>query len=98
MFLVGQHMAQHAVTGVPAAPMPNRISAWAIYDIFETADDEMVFVGVVSDAQWQSFCAAFDLAESRQRLSRSHLTAIACRARERIMPVVRERFARHETG
>ncbi|MGR3503988.1 CaiB/BaiF CoA transferase family protein [Pseudaestuariivita sp.] len=57
-FLVGQHMAQHAVTGQPAPPMPERISAWAVYDVFEAADGQ-IFVGVVSDGQWQAFCAAF---------------------------------------
>ena len=58
-FLVGQHMAQQAVTGMPAKPMPVRTSAWAIYQIFETKDDEQVFVGLVSDKQWQAFCEAF---------------------------------------
>lgn len=61
-FLVGQHMAQKAVTGQAAQPMPVRISAWAIYDVFETAHPgEQLFVGVVSDSQWRSFCDAFDL-------------------------------------
>ncbi|OED37604.1 formyl-CoA transferase [Chromatiales bacterium (ex Bugula neritina AB1)] len=60
VFLVGQHMAQHAVTGIPAAPMPARTSAWAVYDVFETADAQM-FVGVVSDGQWQRFCEVFKL-------------------------------------
>ncbi|MGI9239124.1 MAG: CaiB/BaiF CoA transferase family protein, partial [Woeseiaceae bacterium] len=56
VFLVGQHIAQYAVTGTPAAPMPARVSAWAIYDVFETSDGEKVFVGVVSDTQWLTFC------------------------------------------
>lgn len=61
-FLVGQHMAQMAVTGEAAQPMPVRISAWAIYDVFETAHaDEQLFVGVVSDGQWRAFCDAFGL-------------------------------------
>jgi crotonobetainyl-CoA:carnitine CoA-transferase CaiB-like acyl-CoA transferase len=61
-FLVGQHMAQMAVTGKAAAPMPVRTSAWAVYDVFETDDpEEPVFIGVVSDGQWQAFCAAFGL-------------------------------------
>ncbi len=59
IFLVAQHMAQFAVTGKAADPMPNRISAWGIYDVFETADDGQVFVGVVSDKQWPVFCKAF---------------------------------------
>src|SRR5580658_620391 len=62
-FLVGQHMAQMAVTGKPAAPMPARTSAWAIYDVFDTAAADQIFVAVVSDAQWRAFCAEFGLAE-----------------------------------
>jgi crotonobetainyl-CoA:carnitine CoA-transferase CaiB-like acyl-CoA transferase len=61
VFLVGQHMAQYAVMGEPAAPMPARVSAWAIYQIFETKDDDQVFVGIVSDKQWHLFCEAFGL-------------------------------------
>lgn len=60
-FLVGQHIAQYSVTGVPAAPMPERISAWAVYDVFETKNGEKIFVGVVSDGQWSKFCKAFEL-------------------------------------
>ena len=63
-FLVGQHMAQKAVTGEPAQPMPVRVPAWAIYDVFETArPGEQLFVGVVSDSQWVVFCDAFNLTE-----------------------------------
>ena len=61
MFLVAQHMIQFAVTGQPAAPMPERISAWAVYDVFPTSDGQQVFVGVVSDTQWRAFCDAFGL-------------------------------------
>src|SRR3954447_5188238 len=63
MFLVAQHMMQFAVTGKPAAPMPERISAWAVYDVFDTADGSQVFVGVVTDTQWRAFCEAFGLAD-----------------------------------
>ena len=77
VFLVGQHMAQKAVTGVAAAPMPARVSSWAIYQLFDTKDGEQVFVGVVSDGQWKILCNAFglehlldnpDLAENRDRV------------------------------
>ena len=67
MFLVGQHMAQYAVTGKAAAPMPARVSAWAIYQVFETGDDDQVFVGVVSDKQWKLLCDAFELHRTRVR-------------------------------
>lgn len=62
VYLVGQHMAQFAVTGSPALPMPARMSAWGIYDVFDTKD-EPIFVGVVSDGLWKKFCEAFGLTE-----------------------------------
>ena len=49
VFLMGQHMAQEVVMGEPAKPMSIRTSAWAIYDIFNTKDEQQVFVAVVSD-------------------------------------------------
>ena len=58
VFLVGQHMLQYAITGKPAAPMPARISPWAIYDVFTVKDDEQIFLAAVSDAQWLTFCDA----------------------------------------
>ena len=54
VFLMGQHMAQEAVTGVAPPPMSQRNSAWAIYDIFLSSDNEKVFVAVVSDTLWLS--------------------------------------------
>jgi crotonobetainyl-CoA:carnitine CoA-transferase CaiB-like acyl-CoA transferase len=88
VYLVGQHMAQMAVTGQAAAPMPVRISAWAIYDVFETADDKPVFIGVVTDSLWEKFCALFGLddlwADESLRLNNQRVLA-----RDRIMPEVR---------
>ncbi len=67
VFLVGQHMMQYAVTGQPAAPMPERISSWALYDVFSVKDGEQIFLAAVSDAQWRTFCTAmgFDRPEGR---------------------------------
>jgi crotonobetainyl-CoA:carnitine CoA-transferase CaiB-like acyl-CoA transferase len=62
-FLVGQHMAQQAVSGEAPPPMSVRQSAWAIYDIFDLASQEQIFVGIVSDTLWQRFCAEFALTE-----------------------------------
>ncbi|TZG27228.1 CaiB/BaiF CoA transferase family protein [Sphingomonas montanisoli] len=92
-FLVGQHMAQKAVTGHAAQPMPVRISAWAIYDVFETQhEDEQLFVGVVSDGQWRTFCEAFDLgdfsANEDYRLNNQRVLA-----RDQILPRIRSLFA-----
>jgi crotonobetainyl-CoA:carnitine CoA-transferase CaiB-like acyl-CoA transferase len=61
VFLVAQHMMQFAVTGQAAAPMPGRISAWAVYDVFSVKDGEQIFLAVVSDTQWALFCDAFGL-------------------------------------
>src|SRR5512133_958951 len=59
VFLVGQHMLQYAMTGLPAAPMPARISPWAVYDVFTVKDGEQIFISAVSDAQWTTFCDVF---------------------------------------
>ena len=57
-FLVGQHMAQKAITGEEPPPMSVKKPAWGIYDIFATSDDRL-FVGVVTDTQWEVFCREF---------------------------------------
>ncbi|MEE4453996.1 CaiB/BaiF CoA-transferase family protein [Novosphingobium resinovorum] len=91
-FLVGQHIAQKAVTGAAARPMPVRISAWAIYDVFETASEgEQLFVGVVSDGQWKTFCADFGLTMLAER-SEWDTNNERVKAREEIMPVVSALF------
>ncbi len=88
-FLVAQHMMQKAVTGKSAAPMPNRLSAWAVYDIFTTRENEQVFIGVVSDTQWKIFCEAFemhDFAADRELDTNNQRV----KARDRILPVIRQ--------
>lgn len=88
VYFVGQHMAQKAVTGKAADPMPARISAWAIYDVFQTKDDP-VFIGVVTDALWQKFCELFNLDDLWADESiRENNNRVA--ARDRIMPQIRE--------
>lgn len=94
VFLVGQHMAQFAVTGQPAAPMPARISAWAVYEVFDTADEQQVFVGVVSDTQWRQFCQSFELSEFEKDTSLT-TNADRVRQRDRIIPVIKATFARY---
>ncbi|CAB1403700.1 Hydroxymethylglutaryl-CoA lyase (EC 4.1.3.4) [Pseudomonas fluorescens] len=56
VLLAAQHMQQYAVTGQAAAPMPNRISAWAIYDVFEFANGEQMFVAATGEGQWNALC------------------------------------------
>ena len=92
VLLVGQHMLQYAVTGQPAAPMPARISAWAVYDVFDVMKGEQIFLAAVSDAQWRVFCAVLgftdllndaSLATNNQRVQ----------SRPTLMAVLRERLA-----
>ena len=63
VFLVGQHMLQYAITGKAAEPMPNRISAWAVYDVFTVKNGEQIFLAAVSDAQWSTFCDVLGFVE-----------------------------------
>ena len=92
VFLVGQHMLQYAITGQPAAPMPDRISAWAVYDVFTVKDDEQIFLAAVSDAQWKTFCQVlgFDDLLADARLADNNARV---RLRPELMPILRERLA-----
>ena len=92
VFLVGQHMMQFASTGRAAAPMPSRISAWAIYDVFTVKDGEQIFLAVVSDKQWNIFCKAFGMEElqSDPRLTTNNDRVLA---REWLMPRLRSELA-----
>jgi crotonobetainyl-CoA:carnitine CoA-transferase CaiB-like acyl-CoA transferase len=92
VFLVAQHMMQFAVTGQPAAPMPDRISSWGIYDVFQVAGGEQIFLAVVSDTQWAIFCEAFgyqDLKADARLMGNNNRV----RARDWLIPLLRERLA-----
>jgi len=56
--LVAQHMAQYELTGEEPPPMSVKRPAWGVYDIFATKEGQL-FVGVVTDTQWQIFCREF---------------------------------------
>lgn len=92
-FLMGQHLAYTAVTNKQVQPMPERVSAWAIYELFDTLDGQQVFIGIVSDAQWVRFCHVFglpellddeSLADNNQRIASRH----------RLVPLLNEIFGR----
>jgi crotonobetainyl-CoA:carnitine CoA-transferase CaiB-like acyl-CoA transferase len=92
VFLVGQHMLQYAVTGKPAAPMPARLSPWAIYDVFEVKDGEQIFLAAVSDAQWQAMCTVLGWPDLRSdpELATNNQRVLA---RPKLLPALRERLA-----
>jgi len=95
VFLVAQHMVQYRQTGVPATPMPERISAWAVYDVFDTSDNEKVFVGVVSDRQWTQFCNAFSLNDLLvNKEFQTNAERVLCR--DAFIPRIRQMFLGRE--
>jgi crotonobetainyl-CoA:carnitine CoA-transferase CaiB-like acyl-CoA transferase len=91
VFLMGQHLSYAAQTDLPVPPMPERVSAWAVYDLFTLADGRQVFIGITSDAHWVRFCEVFHradlaadpgLATNNQRIAE----------RGRLMPTLRDIF------
>jgi crotonobetainyl-CoA:carnitine CoA-transferase CaiB-like acyl-CoA transferase len=67
--------------------MSIRRPAWPVYDIFDTADGEQMFVAAVTDGQWHAFCRAFGLdalLEDPELDSRAGRVA----ARDRTIPLI----------
>jgi crotonobetainyl-CoA:carnitine CoA-transferase CaiB-like acyl-CoA transferase len=94
VFLVAQHMMQFAVTGRPAAPMPSRISAWGVYDVFTVLGGEQIFLAAVSDGQWAAMCEEFGF-EDLKADARLGSNNTRVQAREWLLPLLRDRFAGH---
>jgi crotonobetainyl-CoA:carnitine CoA-transferase CaiB-like acyl-CoA transferase len=61
LFFVGQHMAFNQHTGNTNVPLPERHHGWGVYDKFECNDGKLVFIGVTSNNQWNSFCKILKL-------------------------------------
>jgi crotonobetainyl-CoA:carnitine CoA-transferase CaiB-like acyl-CoA transferase len=97
VFLVAQHMMQFAVTGQAAAPMPEKISPWGIYDVFSVKHQEQIFLAVVGDTQWGIFCQAFGFADwlgdARLKTNNDRV-----RARGWLIPLLRERLVQHTSA
>jgi crotonobetainyl-CoA:carnitine CoA-transferase CaiB-like acyl-CoA transferase len=97
VFLVAQHMMQFAVTGQAAAPMPEKISPWGIYDVFSVKNQEQIFLAVVGDTQWGIFCQAFGfddlLDDARLKTNNDRV-----RARGWFIPLLRERLVLHTSA
>jgi crotonobetainyl-CoA:carnitine CoA-transferase CaiB-like acyl-CoA transferase len=93
-FLVAQHMAQLAITGEEPPPMATKKPAWGVYDIFNTKDGDRLFVGVVTDTQWEVFCREFGAtalaADARLKTNGDRVAA-----REWLLPKLQEILLRH---
>jgi crotonobetainyl-CoA:carnitine CoA-transferase CaiB-like acyl-CoA transferase len=97
LFLVAQHMVEYEMTGRKPRSMPEREHAWPIYDIFETKGGERIFIGVVTEGHWHSFCREFGLSEfADDPTLRSTTDRILARAR--IIPRVAEEIRRWEVA
>ena len=76
VFLSSQHMQQYLMTGEAPPPMPARVSAWSVYDIFALAEGAQLFIGAVSDKQFNALCRVLgrpdliDRAEYRDNAAR----------------------------
>jgi crotonobetainyl-CoA:carnitine CoA-transferase CaiB-like acyl-CoA transferase len=95
VFLMGQHLAITAMNSAPPPPMPERVSSWAIYEIFTTADGQQVFIGITSDGQWKRFCEFFQQPElaADPKLATNNLRI---EARPWLVPKVAEVFKRYD--
>src|SRR4051812_3647684 len=92
-FLMSTHMAGIAATGLEARPMPARRGAWAVYEVFRTADNGQLFIGATSDQQWARFVEVFALQELA---SDPRLATNLMRLQERawLIPVIQDVLGR----
>lgn len=93
-WLVSTHMMQEAVLGKPPIPMSAGKRAWGVYDIFTTADGKSLFVGVVTERQWELFTDA--LGENVLRDPAYATNNDRSRARETLIPLVQTILGRRD--
>jgi crotonobetainyl-CoA:carnitine CoA-transferase CaiB-like acyl-CoA transferase len=93
VFMVAQHMAWAAINKEPSVPMPEVDAAWPVYDLFDTADGEKVFIGLTSDFHWQRFCDGFSFPELKED---KRLITIQDRvdARSWLIPLLKEKLVK----
>jgi formyl-CoA transferase len=92
VFLAAQHMQQFLMTGEAPPPMPSRVSAWSVYDVFTLAEGEQLFVAATSDRQFRTLCEVIgraDLAEDPQLATNAQRVAL----RPRLLEMLGETFA-----
>ena len=92
-WLVSTHMMQHKVSGKAPEPMSAGKRAWGVYDIFESRDGMRVFIGVVTERQWEIFTRA--LGEPELMDAAYATNAQRSLARESLIPLVQKLLAKH---
>jgi crotonobetainyl-CoA:carnitine CoA-transferase CaiB-like acyl-CoA transferase len=92
-WLVSTHMMQHAVSKQEPEPMSAGKRAWGVYDIFESSDGVPVFIGVVTERQWEIFTKA--LAEPELLVSEFATNTQRSTARDTLIPLVTRLLKKH---
>lgn len=91
--LMAQYIASFHRTGRPSKPLFHReTQPWPVYDLFDTASDQQIFVGLVTEGQWLSFCEEFQLQELIDDPSLND-NAGRVAARDKIFPLLTRIFA-----
>jgi crotonobetainyl-CoA:carnitine CoA-transferase CaiB-like acyl-CoA transferase len=92
-WLVSTHMMQHAMLKKEPEPMSAGKRAWGVYDIFESSDGVQVFIGVVTERQWEIFTKALGEPEL---LDPAYATNnLRSAARETLIPQVAKLLKKH---
>jgi len=94
VFLSAQHMQQAQMTGEPPPPMPERASAWSVYDVFTLADDAQLFIAAVSDKQFDTLCAVLARPDLRERPEYAN-NAARMAVRPQLLADLREALRHH---
>jgi len=93
VFLSSQHMQQFSMTGEPPPPMPSRVSAWSVYDVFTLAGGEQLFIGAVSDKQFHILCGVLqrpDLAAEPELATNAMRVAVRPALLERLGAILKD--------
>jgi crotonobetainyl-CoA:carnitine CoA-transferase CaiB-like acyl-CoA transferase len=92
-YLVSTHMLQHVVSGKKPVPMSAGMRAWGVYDVFQSSDDVSIFIGVVTERQWEIFTKAL---KEPELLDPAYATNNErSRAREKLIPLVAKLVRKH---
>jgi formyl-CoA transferase len=97
VFLVAQHMQQYLMTGEAPPPMPSRVSAWSVYDVFTLAGGDQLFVAAVNDRQFVTLCGVLECPELLE-VPEFETNAKRVAARPRLLERLGEILQHHEIG
>jgi crotonobetainyl-CoA:carnitine CoA-transferase CaiB-like acyl-CoA transferase len=86
-------MMQHVVSGKEPEPMSAGKRAWGVYDIFESSEGVRVFIGVVTERQWEIFTKALGEPELADPAFATNNQRSALR--ETLIPLVAKLLKKH---